>query len=139
MVGVGQDYRLFNWIDRVNFDVDTEIAELGFDGVAVPVTERARYPSSFRAKLLLAYLHDIRWLRLPRRDRLRMRRSIAVRVAPWYCRNNPGDATVRVTSDVFRLVPTGRQFAYRLVVAEFDCRAGRARVTRTLEPAPPVR
>ncbi|HSA54592.1 MAG TPA: hypothetical protein VLE53_02760 [Gemmatimonadaceae bacterium] len=137
MVGVAQDYRLFNWIDRVNFDVDTEIVEVRADGVTVPVTERARYPSSFRSKLLLAYLHDIRWLRLPRKDRLRMRTSIAERLAPWYCRNNPGDATVRLTSDVFRLVPSGRRFAYRLMVAEFECRAGAARVKRTLDAASP--
>jgi hypothetical protein len=137
MVGVGQDYRLFNWIDRVNFDVDTEIVELGPGGDVVPVTGHVRYPSSFRSKLLLAYLHDIRWLRLPRQHRLRMRRSIAVRLGPWYCRNNPGDATVRVTSDVFRLVPTGRQLSHRLVVAEFDCRAGAARVKRTLDAASP--
>lgn len=131
MVGVAQDYRLFNWIDRVNFDVDTRIEEVQLDGIAVPVTERV-LPSSFRAKLLLAYLHDIRWLRLPRPQRRPMRTGIARRLAPWYCRENPGDATVRVTSDVYRLIPSGRQLWSRIMVAEFDCRAGRARLKRAL-------
>jgi len=138
MVGVAQDYRLFNWIDRVNYDVDTEIVELGPDGVGIPVTARAVYPSGFRSKLLLAYLHDIRWLRLPQKDRLRMRTSIAERLAAWYCRNNRGNATVRITSEIFRLVPAGRAYSSRLVVAEFDCRAGNASVTRTLDSAFPM-
>ena len=133
MVGVAQDYRLFNWIDRVNFDVDTEIVDVRADGGTTPVTERASYPSSFRSKLLLAYLHDVRWLRLPRKDRLRMRTSIAERLAGWYCRKHRRDATVRITSEVYRLVPTGRAYSHRLMVAEFDCRAGNATVKRTLD------
>ena len=32
MVGVAQDYRLFNWIDRVNFDVETSVIELDGNG-----------------------------------------------------------------------------------------------------------
>ena len=138
MVGVAQDYRLFNWIDRVNFDVDTEVEELRHGGVSVPVTERARYPSSFRSKLLLAYLHDVRWLRLPRKDRLRLRTSIAERLAAWYCRTNRRDATLQITSQVFRLVATGRAYSHRLVVAEFDCRAGSASVKRTLDATFPM-
>lgn len=136
MVGVAQDYRLFNWIDRVAFDVDTRIEELQPGGAAAPITQRTRYPSSFRSKLLLAYLHDIRWLRLPREHRLRMRTSIAERLAPWYCRENPGDATVRIWSDVHRLVPAGRELWNRILVVELECRAGEARVRRTLV-APP--
>ena len=137
-VGVAQDYRLFNWIDRVNFDIETEVTERPHGGAAVPVTEHARYPTSFRSKLLLAYLHDVRWLRLPRKDRLRMRTSIAERLAVWYCRNNRRDATVTITSQVFRLVATGRTYSHRLVVAEFDCRAGTASVTRTLDATFPM-
>jgi hypothetical protein len=132
MVGVAQDYRLFNWIDRVNFDVETVISESGSNGARVP--ETVNYPSSFRSKLLLAYLHDIRWLRLPRKDRLRMRTSIAERLAQWYCRNNHPDRQVLIASEVYRLVPGGREHESSLVVVEFDCRAGRAVVRRTLRP-----
>jgi len=133
MVGVAQDYRLFNWIDRVNFDVETGIAELDSAGLAIPVTDRVHYPSSFRSKLLLAYLHDIRWLRLPRVYRRHMRSSIAERLATWYCRNNEVHSTVRITSNVYRLVPEGREPSSRLVVAEFNCVDGSARVKRTLQ------
>ena len=132
MVGVAQDYRLFNWIDRVNFDIDTEVTARGSDGATSPVTGSVLYPPSFRAKLLQGYVHDIRWLRLPRKDRLRVRRSIAERWAAWYCRNNPGEGVLRITSDVFRLVPEGRRQVSRLMVAEFDCREGGAVVRRTL-------
>ena len=131
-VGVAQDYRLFNWIDRVNYDLDTEVVRLGPDEGAAPVTGEVRLPSTFRAKLLLGYAHNVRWLRLPRTDRPRVRRSIAERLAGWYCRHNPGDATVAITSDVYRLVATGRKPVMRLVVAEFECRDGSALVRRTL-------
>ena len=137
MVGVAQDYRLFNWIDRVNFDVETEIVEVDGEGVGIPVTNRANYPSSFRSKLLLAYVHDIRWLRLPRVHRRRMRSSIAERLAMWYCRNNEGDAAVRITSNVYRLVPEGREPSSRLVLADFDCRGGVARVKATIRSVRP--
>jgi hypothetical protein len=136
MVGVAQDYRLFNWIDRVNFTVETQAEELGTDGSALPVGREARYPSSFRAKLLLAYMHDIRWLRLPRQHRLRMRTSIAERLAGWYCRANQPDGTVRIASRIYRLVPTGREFVGRLLLAQFECARGGARVQRTLEWMP---
>ncbi|MGH7586662.1 MAG: hypothetical protein ACREMH_10470 [Gemmatimonadales bacterium] len=138
-LGVAQDYRLFNWIDRVNYDLDTEILELAPGGGTTPLTGQARYPSSFRAKLLLGYAHNVRWLRLPREYRPRVRRGIAERLAGWYCRNNDGDATVRITSDVYRLVASGRTPVSRLLVAEFDCRKGRAEVRRTLrsQGAPP--
>jgi hypothetical protein len=132
MVGVAQDYRLFNWIDRVNFDVETVISESGSNALSVPGA--ANYPTSFRSKLLLAYLHDIRWLRLPRKDRLRMRTSIAERLAQWYCRNNHPEGEVLIASEVYRLVPSGREHESSLVVAEFTCDDGRAVVRRTLRP-----
>ena len=132
MVGVAQDYRLFNWIDRVNFAVETRIEASAARGA--PVRAIAKYPSSFRSKLLLAYLHDIRWLRLPRQDRQRMRASIATRLAQWYCRNNPADGAVLIASEIYRLVPSGREHESSLAVAEFDCRDGRAIVRRTLRP-----
>jgi hypothetical protein len=135
MVGVAQDYRLFNWIDRVNFDVKTHIVGVGADGASVPLAAPAKYPSSFRSQLLLAYLHDIRWLRLPQQHRWRMRTSIAERLANWYCVNNSVSGGVRIVSDIFRLVPTGRAHVSRLVVADFDCQAGRATIRSTLQTA----
>jgi hypothetical protein len=139
MVGVAQDYRLFNWIDRVNYDLDTEVVELAPDGTATSVAAADRLPASFRGKLLLGYVHEVRWLRLPREDRPRVRRSLAERLASWYCRHNPGDTRIRISSDVYRLVAEGRVPLRRLLVAEFDCRAGGAVVRRTLrtERLPP--
>ena len=131
MMGVAQDYRLFNWIDRVNFDVDTEVIERRRDGNVV-VTDHVRYPTSFRSRLLLAYLHDIRWLRLPRQHRFQMRMSIALRLSSWYCENNPVQGDVQISSRIYRLVPNGREFVSNLVVSDFACRNGRAIVRETL-------
>jgi hypothetical protein len=134
MAGVAQDYRLFNWIDRVNFDVETSVIELDGNGGSVPVPASAKYPSSFRSKLLLAYLHDIRWLRLPRADRPRMRASIATRLAAWYCRHNQPAHPVLIASEIYRLVPTGREHESSLVVAEFQCVDRRASLRRVVQP-----
>jgi hypothetical protein len=135
MVGVAQDYRLFNWIDRVNYDVATRIEEVHRGGETAPVGARKSYPSSFRSKLLLAYLHDIRWLRLPREHRRRMRASIVERLSLWYCRENQPARPVRISSDIFRLVPSGRVYESSLIVAEFECRGGSAAIRRMLEPS----
>jgi len=62
-----------------------------------------------------------------------MRSSIAERLSTWYCRNNDVHSTVRITSNVYRLVPEGREPSSRLVVAEFNCVDGSARVKRTLQ------
>jgi hypothetical protein len=134
MVGVAQDYRLFNWIDRVNFDVETSVFELDGNGGSAPVPASSLYPSSFRSKLLLAYLHDVRWLRLPRADRPRMRTSIATRLAGWYCRHNSPDNPVLLASEIYRLVPEGREHESSLVVAEFQCVDRRASLRRVLQP-----
>ena len=64
MVGVGQDYRLFNWIDRVAFDVRTDVRVTRPDGSAGELPAGA-LPDHFRAQLLRGYAHGIRWLLIP--------------------------------------------------------------------------
>ena len=58
-MGVAHDYRLFNWIDRVNVDVDTEIVELRPGGVTVPLTDRARYPVDLQELVKEHYLRQV--------------------------------------------------------------------------------
>jgi hypothetical protein len=61
-----------------------------------------------------------------------MRASIAERLAAWYCRHNERDTPLRIDSDIYRLVPDGREYVSSLRVAEFECRNGDVTVKRTL-------
>jgi hypothetical protein len=58
--------------------------------------------------------------------------SIALRLAWWYCENNAGESDVQIKSRIHRLIPQGRAFVADLIVADFECRNGRAKVKETL-------
>ena len=122
-VGVAQDYRLFNWIDRVAYKVRTRVDVVGPDGAALPVPEGA-VPQRFRARLLQAYAHDVRWLILPPERRFELRLSIVRRQASWFCRfvEEPG-TRVEMVSTVHPIRPDNLDFSrYRaLRLAEFEC------------------
>lgn len=122
-VGVGQDYRLFNWIDRVAYHVDTSVAVTGPGGAPRPVPDGA-WPDGFRAMLLRGYAHDVRWLVLPDHERFRLRLAIVRRQASWFCRfvEEPG-TRVEIVSTV-RPIASGSLFQARdrrLRLAEFVC------------------
>ncbi|MBW3534956.1 MAG: hypothetical protein KY453_07040 [Gemmatimonadetes bacterium] len=122
-VGVGQDYRLFNWIDRVAYHVDTTVEVRAPGGDLRPVPARA-WPDGFRAMLLRGYAHDVRWLALPEHQRFRLRLAIVRRQASWFCKHveEPGTG-VEIVSTV-RPIAWGSLFRprdRRLRLAEFEC------------------
>jgi hypothetical protein len=123
MVGVAQDYRLFNWIDRVAYQVRSTIEVRSPSGAELPEPPGA-YPSRFRAKLLQAYAHDIRWLIVPDERRFELRLAIAQRHASWFCRfiEEPGTRVV-ITSTIHPIRPDNLDFAsfVELRLAEFEC------------------
>lgn len=123
MVGVAQDYRLFNWIDRVAFRVRSDFQVTGPDGEALALPDGA-YPNRFRARLLQAYAHDIRWLLLPDEDRFALRLSIAQRHASWICRafDDPG-TRVSIVSTIAPIQPDNLDLTrFRtLRLADFEC------------------
>ena len=123
MVGVAQDYRLFNWIDRVAYQVRTDIEVRSPDGAPLAVPAGA-YPMRFRAKLLQAIAHDVRWLILPDERRFGLRLSIARRHASWFCRfvDEPGTRT-EIISTIHPVRPDNLDLSYfvTLRLAEFEC------------------
>jgi hypothetical protein len=124
MAGVGQDYRLFNWIDRVAFQVRTRVEVTGPDGAIVDDVPEAAYPRGFRAKLLQAYAHDVPWLLVPNDRRFDLRLSIVRRHASWYCRfvDEPG-THVEIISTIHPIRPDNLDLAIHrtLRLAEFIC------------------
>jgi hypothetical protein len=123
MVGVGQDYRLFNWIDRVAFQVRTDVRVTRPDGSPGALPEDAM-PDHFRALLLRGYAHDVRWLIIPEGRTFDLRLSLARRQASWACRyvSEPG-THVDITSTLHPIRPEnpGLAPARRMRIAEFRC------------------
>jgi hypothetical protein len=123
MVGVGQDYRLFNWIERVAFQVRTDVRVTRPDGSAGELPPEA-LPDDFRAQLLRGYAHGIRWLLIPQGRGFELRLSLARRQASWVCRHvtEPG-TVVDITSTVHPIRPDNLELApeRRVRVAEFRC------------------
>jgi hypothetical protein len=123
MVGVGQDYRLFNWIDRVAFQVRTDVRVTRPDGSPGTLPDEAM-PDHFRALLLRGYAHDVRWLIIPEGRTFDLRLSLARRQASWACRyvTEPG-TVVDITSTVHPIRPQNLDLApmRRMKIAEFRC------------------
>ena len=106
MVGVAQDYRLFNWIDRVAFQVRTRVEVTRPDGTPGADLPREALPSDFRSLLLLGYVHDVRWLIVPDARRFDLRLSLVRRLASWTCRfvTEPG-TRVDIVSTIHPIRP----------------------------------
>jgi hypothetical protein len=134
MVGVAQDYRLFNWIDKVNYHVETEVIVQHPDGRFERRDPSDVYPASMRSGLLQAYAHDIRWMAFPRPYRRQIRESIVDRLAHRFCRRHDIDGTVSIGSRVHRITPDNLDFSRgeRILLVEFTCDSETAIVSRRL-------
>ena len=123
MVGVGQDYRLFNWIDRVAYQVRTDVTVTRPDGSPGTLPPDA-LPGGFRALLLRGYEHGIRWLLIPDQRGFQLRLALARRQASWACRyaTEPG-TRVDIVSTVHPIRPDNLELAptRRVRIAEFRC------------------
>jgi len=130
--GVAQDYQLFNWIDKKNWRGEILVWSIarGPSGVAEPAADL--FPPSLRGVLLQAYLHDVRWIKVPREHRETLKQSILSRAAQRFCRRHPTDAVItetvtqRITPDTVNLDHGETRF-----MMEFQCRDGDAVVCRT--------
>jgi len=123
MVGVAQDYRLFNWIDKVNYRIDTQVALTQPNGSTTDLDAGDVYPASMRSGLIQAYAHNVRWMVFPREHRQRIRSRIAQRVADRYCEGHDVDGIITISSRFARIVPDNLDGhrAARLLLAEFRC------------------
>jgi hypothetical protein len=107
-IGIAQDYRLFDWIDRMNYHVDQEFIFYPLGGITPErVDPNTVIPRTVRHSLVQARIYDIYWL-LPIPDRLKgeLERDTRSRIKNHVCRRIKRDGRVviktvihRVTSD----------------------------------------
>lgn len=135
MVGVAQDYRLFNWIDRVNWEVDSRLVIETNGSAAAPGTDTllleppsSIYPNSFRAKLLRAYGHNVRWLTIPQAHHSQLINMVGVRQAAWHCAQADGPLRATLLSDMVRITRENiqRTDVTPFLFADYECTRDRS-------------
>jgi hypothetical protein len=105
VVGVAQEYHLFDWIDKMNYRVTYRVQAQTADGMVQALDPGTLFPQSLRGTLLQAYLHRVRWMPVPRQHRRALRYSIMTRLAQRFCQRQTLPAPVTVWSTVQRIRP----------------------------------
>jgi hypothetical protein len=123
LVGIAQEYQLFNWIDIRNYTVRYQV-QLDASGVRKALDPKGLFPASTRSVILQAYLHDLTWFRIPAAYRDRLKESLSRRLANRYCRSFHPAGVVSVTSQLMRIRPDGSTTEpLTRTLMRFDCEA----------------
>ena len=134
LAGIAQDYQLFNWIDRKNYYAQHHVMLMHRDHTKQPLDATLLFPTSLRAVLLQSYLHDVRWIALPRRHRPALKRSILSRLAQRFCHRHPVSGQVTAWSQIQRIRPTNAALTQgkNRFLMTFTCTEEGALLCRTL-------
>ena len=102
MLGLAQEYHLFDWIDDYNFVMESEVLVNGRK-----VDSSVLWPRGLRGFIVQFYLQGRRWMHLPRPLTGELRRSLWQRSAERFARQyrGPLPAEVRVTCVWQRIGP----------------------------------
>jgi hypothetical protein len=125
---------LFNWIDRKNYYAQHHVMLMHRDHTKQPLDATLLFPTSLRAVLLQSYLHDVRWIALPRRHRPALKRSILSRLAQRFCHRHPVSGQVTAWSQIQRIRPTNAALTQgkNRFLMTFTCTEEGALLCRTL-------
>jgi len=132
--GLAQSYRLLDWVDSRNYDLDYVIAAETREGYAVDVDPEHLLPATMRGILLQSYLHGVVWRVFPPDKETELREGLRRRFAARYCEERAvSDLQVdvdvritRVTADPAR----SEDESYRPVM-NFSCIDGSAQILET--------
>ncbi len=117
VMGIAQQYQLFNWIDHRNYATHYSVAVDGNQ-----TDPDAMFIRSLRGVLLDFYIHDITWLRIPPERRTELRSSILNRTAARYCRKQRPVGVVEARSSLERIDPNGGPGEFdNVVLMKFEC------------------
>ena len=124
LVGIAQEYQLFNWIDIRNYTVRYEVQLRDPTGAHQTLDPNGLFPESTRGVLVQAYLHDLIWFRIPAAYRERLKESLLRRVANRYCRKTLPSGQVSVASQLMRIHADGSTTEpVSSTLMRFDCEA----------------
>ena len=117
LMGIAQQYQLFNWIDDRNYATHYRVVVDGKDS-----DSDAMFVRSLRGVLLDFYIHDITWMRIPPESRPELRRTILERTARRYCRVEKPIGIVEVHSSFERIDPNGGLGEFdNVLLMKFSC------------------
>jgi hypothetical protein len=100
--GVAQSYRLFDWVDERNYHITYEMTERRSDGSLRRMNPETLFPRTQRNILLQSYLHDVMWMKVPRRRLPDLQRSLFARYAQRFCRTCGDTGRIEVVASVQR-------------------------------------
>jgi hypothetical protein len=118
-LGLAQEYHLFDWIDKFNYVVDNRVTMRLSDGKNVIVPSEQLFPDSLRGFLVQSYLHEMRWMRVPRGQTGELKRSLLERSAQRLARRLDQDGEVTVETTDQRETPDNlalNSFRYRVLM-----------------------
>ncbi len=132
--GLAQSYRLLDWVDSRNYDLDYKVRVRLPDGHLSEVDPEHLFPSSMRSILLQSYLHGVVWRVFPPAREAELREGLRQRFAARYCRaRTESDQLVEVEVRITRVTadePRTEAEDYRPLMS-FRCLDGRAQLLET--------
>jgi len=135
LVGVAQQYQLFNWIDERNYSVHYEVFEFQKNKPVRQVDPGTMMLESTRGALLQMYLHGVTWMRIPRERQIELRNSLQLRIAHRYCQQFQPGGDLAVYATVARIAGTNRIEEKRALFMRFNCQTGEPRMSNpTIDP-----
>lgn len=122
LMGIAQQYQLFNWIDDRNYASHYAVF---VDGNEVDADEM--FIRSLRGVLLDFYIHNITWMKVPPEHRSELRQNILDRTADRYCRVAKPTGIVEAHSSFERIDPNGGPGEFdNEILLKFSCNYGKA-------------
>ena len=123
IIGIAQQYQLFNWIDDRNYATHYRVVSN-----CVDVDPDEMFVRSLRGILLDFYIHDVTWMKVPPEYRQELRQNILERTANRYCRIANPLGVVEAHSSFERIDPNGGPGEFdNVILMKFTCHEGTAR------------
>ena len=134
MMGIAQEYQLFNWIDEKNYTNRYDVRITQADGQEWTAPSDALLPPSLRASVIQGYLYDVNWIKLDDAYRPALKRSILTRMAQRFCRHHPLPGRISVQADLQRVLPPHvvPQHAPPRFVMSFECAESKPVLCQTM-------
>jgi hypothetical protein len=131
IIGLAQSYRLLDWVDERNYDVEYEVLERRSGHPEAMVDAAEMFPRSMRHILLQSYLIGDLWTKLDPAALSELRASILTRYAARYVRCSDVDAEVEVHATIRRITGNGVARGTRALLMRFENRSGSASAIET--------